>query len=48
MKAFYSILNKDITIYNEHGVCLIIIHNFNIYDVMDRYGLSDKDIYICF
>ena len=47
MTAFYSIKNKDLTIYNDKGTCLIILNRFDIYDIMKKFHLSDSDIHIC-
>ncbi len=47
MIAFYSIENKDITIYNSLGTCLLITRE-SIEEVMRKYNIKDSDVYITF
>lgn len=47
MLAFYSISNKDITIYNNIGTCMLITRE-SIEEVMRKYNIKDSDIHITF
>lgn len=47
MYAFYSISNKDLTLYSKKtGLCIARLINFNIYDIMRRYNIEDRDLHI--
>ncbi len=47
MTAFYSVSNKDITIYNNAGTCILITKE-PIEEVMRRYNIKDSDIHVTF
>lgn len=46
MQAYYSVNNRELTIYDKDGTCLVILINFDIYDVQKKYGIRDEDIHI--
>lgn len=46
MQAYYSMTNRDLTIYDKNGTCLAILYYFDIYDIREKYGIEDEDIHI--
>ncbi len=49
MEAYYSIKNRDLTLYNKRsGLCIAILTDFNINEVQETYGISDADLHITF
>lgn len=47
MEAYYSITNKDLTIYNASGICITRIYApFDMNEIAKKYNIADKDIHI--
>ncbi len=47
--AYYSIANKDLTLYNGNtGACIAIVPCTDIYEDMRKYGIKESNLYISF
>ncbi len=47
MEAYYSIINKDLTIYNKDGFCIGRINApFDMNEIAQKYNIADKNIHI--
>lgn len=47
IEAYYSITNKDLTIYDKNGICITRIYApFDMNEIAEKYNIEDKDIHI--
>ena len=47
MEAYYSITNKDLTIYNKDGICICRINApFDMNEIAKKYNIADENIHI--
>lgn len=47
MEAYYSITNKDLTIYNKDWICVYRIYApFDMNEIAQKYNIADENIHI--
>ncbi len=44
--AVYSITNKDVSLYNEAGLCICTIPCANINAIMQEYSIKDSNLHV--
>ncbi len=46
MIAYYSISNKELTFYSKNGCCIAIVPCSDIREAIQKYGITDNNLYI--
>lgn len=47
MEAYYSITNRDLTIYNKYGICVGRVYTpFDMNEVAKKWNIPDENIHI--